>query len=509
MPAPPDISVVVPVYNPGANIDELLASLDAQTLAAGRWEAILVDDGSTDGTGARLDAWAAERPWARVEHISNSGWPGRPRNVGTDAATGDYVLYVDNDDVLDPEALERLRDRARADDADVVVGKVVGHGKNVARELFRKNRTGVTLEWPPLVRLLSPHKLFRRALLQEHGIRFPEGRQRLEDHVVVMRAYFLADRISILADHPIYHWMRRDEGNSSFAKMDPDQYFGHDVPAVLDVIDAHTEPGPFRDELYLHWYRTKALNRLQGGAYVRREDDFNRLLYDAVRRLMDERFPPRLDPGLPFSWRVLAALVRADRFEGVRALAEFETGLRLRLRLNERTAGEEGTETLHFAARLGGTRLELRQDGERLAWAPPEALLPFLVGIDLDVTDEAKAHTDVLIRAEDGVEHVLPSRRSLRLEAVDPADATRVRPVVRTTATHDPQTAGSGVALTPGTWSVGVLVRLAGFSAHAFRARVVGADGVLGERPEPVLVQVAPPRRGLLGRLQRRRSVSR
>jgi poly(ribitol-phosphate) beta-N-acetylglucosaminyltransferase len=83
------VSVVVPVYNPGANIDDLLRSLAAQSLPADEYEAIFVDDGSTDGTGARLDALAAEQPNVRVEHIPNSGWPGRPRNVGTDLARGD------------------------------------------------------------------------------------------------------------------------------------------------------------------------------------------------------------------------------------------------------------------------------------------------------------------------------------------------------------------------------------------------------------------------------------
>ena len=502
-----DISVVVPVYNPGANIDDLLASLDAQTLEAGRWEAILVDDGSTDGTGERLDAWATSRPWARVEHIPNSGWPGRPRNVGTDAARGDYVLYVDNDDYLDPEALERLRDRARADDADVVVGKVVGHGKHVPRELFRRNRSEVTLAWAPLVRLLSPHKLFRRALLIDHGIRFPEGRQRLEDHVVVMQAFFRAQRISILADHPIYHWTRRESGNQSFSQMDPAAYFGHDVPAVLDVLDAHTEPGEHRDELYVHWYRTKLLNRLQGGAYARREDAFNRRLYDAVRALLLERFPERLDARLPFSWRVLAQLVRADRFDALRLLAQYELDLKARLRLLERVPREEGGETLRFAGRFGGPHLELRRDGERLAWAPPAALAAALDGIDLEVTDEAKPHTDVLLRHRGtGVEHVLPSKRSLRLDETDVDDV--VRPVIRCLATLDPPTAGSGAPLAPGSYEVGVQLRLLGFTVHAFRVRPVLEGDVLGE-PERVLVRVDEPPRGLRGRLQRLRRVSR
>ena len=61
---------------------------------------IFVDDGSTDGTRRRLDALAAEHDHVRVEHIPNSGWPGRPRNVGLDLARGEFVYFVDNDDWL-------------------------------------------------------------------------------------------------------------------------------------------------------------------------------------------------------------------------------------------------------------------------------------------------------------------------------------------------------------------------------------------------------------------------
>ncbi|MGI8621977.1 MAG: glycosyltransferase family 2 protein, partial [Solirubrobacteraceae bacterium] len=120
------VSVVVPVYNPGPDLDDLVRSVLGQSLPRDEYEVIFVDDGSTDGTGARLDALAAEHHVVRAEHIPNSGWPGRPRNVGTDLARGEYVLYVDNDDWLGPQALERLHAVAVADGADVVVGKVVG-----------------------------------------------------------------------------------------------------------------------------------------------------------------------------------------------------------------------------------------------------------------------------------------------------------------------------------------------------------------------------------------------
>ena len=82
----------------------------------------------------------------RVEHIPNSGWPGRPRNIGIEIARGEFVYFVDNDDWVGREALERMHAMAVRDEADIVIGKVVGHGKSVPRNLFRRNRTGVDLD---------------------------------------------------------------------------------------------------------------------------------------------------------------------------------------------------------------------------------------------------------------------------------------------------------------------------------------------------------------------------
>ena len=126
-------------------------------------------------------------------------------------ARGEYVYFVDNDDWLGRTRCSACTTRAERDEADIVIGKVVGEGKFVARSVFKRDRRDVTLEWPPLVRLLTPHKLFRKALLDEHGIRFPEGRRRLEDHVFTMHAYFHAQRISVLAGYPCYHWVLREE----------------------------------------------------------------------------------------------------------------------------------------------------------------------------------------------------------------------------------------------------------------------------------------------------------
>lgn len=84
----PKVSVVVPAFNSGPYLEKLVASLLRQSLPPGEFEAVFVDDGSTDTTPARLDELAAVHPHIRVLHTENSGWPSRPRNIGVAHARG-------------------------------------------------------------------------------------------------------------------------------------------------------------------------------------------------------------------------------------------------------------------------------------------------------------------------------------------------------------------------------------------------------------------------------------
>ncbi|MCA1569156.1 MAG: glycosyltransferase family 2 protein [Chloroflexi bacterium] len=331
---PVKVSVVVPVYNPGRYIDDCIESILRQSLPDTEYEAIFVDDGSTDGTGVRLDELAAQHDNITSLHIPNSGWPGRPRNVGIDAAVGKYVYFVDNDDWLGDEALERLYECAEKNAADVVVGKEVGHGKGVPRHLFRRNIDDAVLGVAPLLDLLTPHKLFRRSFLDEHRIRFPEGRRRLEDHVFVMKAFFKASRISILADYPCYHWLLRpDASNATDRYADPRGYY-ENVREVLDIVDANTEPGPDRDRFYAHWYRSKGLHRLRGRTWATQPNAHALEVYAETRRLALERFGPGVARHLPCKFRVLSRSVLADRLDLVRAQAQIERGIRAEVSLS-------------------------------------------------------------------------------------------------------------------------------------------------------------------------------
>ena len=477
------VSVIVPVFNPGADIDDCIASLLGQSLPSTDYEVIFVDDGSTDATPARLDALAARRANVRVEHTPNSGWPGRPRNIGLDLARGDYVYFVDNDDWITPDALRRLHAMAELDRADIVVGKVVGHGRGVNRHLFARNRHGERFDDPVLLTLLTPHKLFRRAFVEQHGLRFPEGRRRLEDHPFVVGAYFAAQRISVLADHPCYHWVRRHDATASSRSWNAEGYF-RNLREVLELVEARTEPGPWREALMAHWYREKMLRRVGGPRWLGNNAERRRELYESVRPLALERFGEDVHRQLHFNLRVRSKLLRAGHYDGLERLARLER----RLEPVVRVKGIDGGGThlvLHLASQLrdprGGLRFE--RAGERTVWVPPAALEPLLAEPDRDLTGELRRSTvSVYLHSlEDASQYPLPARTRVRMEeATTPG---RVRPRMLTTVPIAPTAAAAGGALPPGRWEIRAELSVAGFS----RATTVQRKGA------PLVVTTFPP----------------
>jgi glycosyltransferase involved in cell wall biosynthesis len=457
------VSAIVPVFNPGGNIDECVESLLGQSLPSDEYEVVFVDDGSTDGTPARLDELAASHPNVRVEHIPPSGWPGKPRNVGLSMARGEFVYFVDNDDWIGPEALQHLWERALADDADVVVGKVVGRGKFVPRRLFERGRSGVGLDWAPLLSLLTPHKLFRRSLLEEHGVRFPEGRRRLEDHVFTMHAYFHARSVSILADYPCYYWVLRadDRDNASFQAFEPKQYY-ENLREVLDLVVEHTEPGDLRDRLLAHWYRGKMLGRVGGTWFVNRPLEVRRAFFEEVSALAQERFGPWVDRWLPANMRVRSELLRRGDFDGLAALAQWEADLHAEVTIGSGARlRADGSFAIPFTARLAdrsGEPLSFSRRGSSVVWVPPGEVsrdsgrLPDSV---LDMTEAfGNASASLTIRSlDDGSEFVLPGSVALEAE------------VLHGEAVVEPTRAAAGKALHPGRWAVLGTVTVCGFNA--------------------------------------------
>ena len=107
----PEISVIVPVYKAEAYLHACIDSILSQTFSG--FELILVDDGSPDGCGAICDDYAARDSRVRVIHQKNQG-QAAARNHALAAAEGEWVCFVDSDDAVHPQMLERLRQPQRA-----------------------------------------------------------------------------------------------------------------------------------------------------------------------------------------------------------------------------------------------------------------------------------------------------------------------------------------------------------------------------------------------------------
>lgn len=114
------VSVITPAFNAAEHLAEAIASVRAQTSTD--WEMIVIDDGSSDGTAALLDA--QDDPRIRIIHQANAG-VSAARNAGLDAARGVYVTFLDADDLLPPEALDvRARFLDMNPEVDIVNGRV-------------------------------------------------------------------------------------------------------------------------------------------------------------------------------------------------------------------------------------------------------------------------------------------------------------------------------------------------------------------------------------------------
>lgn len=215
----PKISVIVPVYKVEKYLPECIESVLAQTFTD--FELILVDDGSPDNSGAICDAYAARDPRIRVFHKQNGG-VSSARNLGLDNAKGEWIAFVDSDDWICPFCLEILYRKALEKNPDIVLadywkdqGRIQISTEQrlppapnditgVMRGFFEKKLVGV-----------SYAKLFRKKLLEDAGIRFPENVRFAEDFVFCAEAFCAAESWEHCA-RPVYHYRGQGYATSNY-----------------------------------------------------------------------------------------------------------------------------------------------------------------------------------------------------------------------------------------------------------------------------------------------------
>ncbi len=463
----PRISVVIAAYSPGEGITRVIDSLDAQTLPQDQFETVIVDDGSPDGTYNRLLGYAAERPNLRVLRIENSGWPSRPRNVGTAAATGDYVLYMDHDDSLYPDALRRLVGFAAETSADVISPResktsdiwwcmpavAAGNAADV------KATDGINRLLP-----MVPHKAYRREFLLANGIRFPEGRRMLwEDVYFNVEAYAKADRVAVLADTPVYLWHESTTNNSTTYAATDDEYWER-LESVLEFVDSTlSAPGleTARQIVMTHQYQRRILQHL--GRALQHTDGAKAAEIMARGRALSEAFiPVEWDGKLGFLNQLRAQLLRADRPDLLRSLhTDFlDIGARSELTRAGWEDGKLAVEFNHFWCHKSGQRVLFDEVGGRILLRLPAEIAQALPQEAIDVTDRLsrlKVRSGVRSRAE-SVTWEYDCSTDVHLEKT----ADGVLLTARVAGRLDPRTAASGRPLAHGIWDFTTILRWGG-----------------------------------------------
>ncbi|MBM7090811.1 glycosyltransferase, partial [Streptomyces sp. S12] len=280
----PRFSVIVPAYRVQAHLQESLESVLSQSYPD--LELIAVDDGSPDACGALIDEAAARDPRVRAVHLPQNAGPGPARNAGMERATGDYLVFLDGDDTLAPDALLALAGRLKeTDEPDVLVygharthwsgetlrGPAAGQLTECAPAPFRLADRPALLNLPPV----AWDKAYRRDFVAREGLRFPPGLH--QDAPWTYPALMTAETIATLDRVCVRHRQRRVGGLSRTAgERHFDVFDQYDrLFAFLDERPglAHWRPVLFRrmvDHLAAVYTRREALPRGARGPFLRR-----------------------------------------------------------------------------------------------------------------------------------------------------------------------------------------------------------------------------------------------
>ncbi len=178
----PTISVIIPVYNAAATLDDCLQSVAGQSFKD--LEIICIDDGSTDKSGEILAAWQAKDSRIKVLHQKNLGG-GAARNAGLAVAAGEYIHFLDSDDSLQPKAYEIMYKKICQTGADVCFCQYY----TIDAASGKKTKSNSFYRYPEITReknirvkgnenvffysdVVPWNKLYRRAFVKEHKLTF-------------------------------------------------------------------------------------------------------------------------------------------------------------------------------------------------------------------------------------------------------------------------------------------------------------------------------------------------
>lgn len=254
----PSVSIVVPIYNVEQYLEKCFNSLINQTY--GQIEVILVNDGSTDGSGALADTLAKKSKKALAIHKKNGGLSDA-RNAGMKIAKGEYITFIDSDDYVDATFVEVLVKAAQENNADISQcdnsrkPENLGSGSGKAITLTGKDAFIELMKY----KTVSPTawgKLYKTALFVDNNLEFPVGRLH-EDTAVLYKLIYSAKNVTCV-DRVLYYY--RINENSIMTASYTDRHYDSVVKYHEELDEFITENKIAIDKKVI--YKHKALRYL-------------------------------------------------------------------------------------------------------------------------------------------------------------------------------------------------------------------------------------------------------
>ncbi|MEE6657752.1 CDP-glycerol glycerophosphotransferase family protein [Pediococcus acidilactici] len=216
------LSVIVPCYKVEDYIKECLDSLANQTYKD--IEVIMVDDGSPDNTGEILDVYGNKYPNFTAVHTPNGGLSAA-RNAGLDYVTGEFLAFVDSDDVVPKNAYEKLVGSLLQTGSDLASGFVNRfNSKKVYPSVLHEKaipetslKTNINVNTNLVYDTTAWNKVYKTEIFIGNGLKYPEGLT-YEDIPVSMRYHLLAKTVDVIAEDT-YHWRVREGANQSITQQ--------------------------------------------------------------------------------------------------------------------------------------------------------------------------------------------------------------------------------------------------------------------------------------------------
>ena len=311
------LSVVVPCYDVEDYLDECLVSLRFQRYR--NVEIIVVDDGSPDSSAEIALGHARRDLRVRLIRQQNAGLSAA-RNTGVQGARGEFLTFVDSDDVVQPDAYTSAIGALRESGSDFVVNHYdrldKGRRRQAARWIRRahsERRLGVTVEEYPeaMVNAVAWSKTYRRRFWDEAGLSFPVG-QLYEDQPVSMSAFAKARAFDVLPDVGVSWRIRHDRSSISQGKGSSTNLAAHNK-AVSTSLEA------LRAEGKEHVAGLRALQVLANNMpfftrhLIKADDEFWQLLRTAINDLVGNIEPDLYDHQVAAQDKLLYELIIRDR----------------------------------------------------------------------------------------------------------------------------------------------------------------------------------------------------